>query len=87
MVLEDTTMEEALWALGQVQGPCNITLRPSQDGKNQIRGCFFRLFVHSLFIHNHSMPFQHFIHIDDKEMKSPSVSREARLEQFCYYST
>ncbi|KAF4112112.1 hypothetical protein G5714_006907 [Onychostoma macrolepis] len=31
MVLEDTTMEEALWALGQVQGPCNITLRPSQD--------------------------------------------------------
>uniref|UniRef100_A0A671Q091 Caspase recruitment domain family, member 14 n=1 Tax=Sinocyclocheilus anshuiensis TaxID=1608454 RepID=A0A671Q091_9TELE len=33
MVLEDTTMEEALWALGQVQGPCHITLRPSQDGK------------------------------------------------------
>uniref|UniRef100_A0A673FL39 Caspase recruitment domain family, member 14 n=1 Tax=Sinocyclocheilus rhinocerous TaxID=307959 RepID=A0A673FL39_9TELE len=31
MVLEDTTMEEALWALGQVQGPCNITLKPSQD--------------------------------------------------------
>ncbi|KTF80179.1 hypothetical protein cypCar_00028836 [Cyprinus carpio] len=31
MVLEDTTMEEALWALGQVQGPCHITLRPSQD--------------------------------------------------------
>ncbi|KTF77269.1 hypothetical protein cypCar_00015885 [Cyprinus carpio] len=31
MVIEDTTLEEALWALGQVQGPCNITLRPSQD--------------------------------------------------------
>ncbi|XP_021332748.1 caspase recruitment domain-containing protein 14 [Danio rerio] len=31
MVLEDTTMEEALWALGQVQGPCHITLRPNQD--------------------------------------------------------
>ncbi|KAI2663477.1 Caspase recruitment domain-containing protein 14 [Labeo rohita] len=31
MVLEDTTMEEALWAMGQVQGPCHITLRPSQD--------------------------------------------------------
>ncbi|XP_051567995.1 caspase recruitment domain-containing protein 14 isoform X2 [Myxocyprinus asiaticus] len=31
MVLEDTTMEEALWALGQVQGLCHITLRPSQD--------------------------------------------------------
>ncbi|XP_067315562.1 caspase recruitment domain-containing protein 14 [Pseudorasbora parva] len=31
MDLEDTTMEEALWALGQVQGPCHITLRPSQD--------------------------------------------------------
>ncbi|XP_051996171.1 caspase recruitment domain-containing protein 14 isoform X2 [Xyrauchen texanus] len=31
MVLEDTTLEEALWALGQVQGLCHITLRPSQD--------------------------------------------------------
>ncbi|XP_051986517.1 caspase recruitment domain-containing protein 14-like isoform X1 [Xyrauchen texanus] len=31
MVLEDTTMEEALWALGQVQGLCHITLRPSTD--------------------------------------------------------
>ncbi|XP_073708634.1 caspase recruitment domain-containing protein 14 [Garra rufa] len=31
MVLEDTTMEEALWAMGQVQGPCHITMRPSQD--------------------------------------------------------
>lgn len=35
MVLEDTTMEEAHWALGQVQGPCHITLRPSQDGKSK----------------------------------------------------
>uniref|UniRef100_A0A673K746 Caspase recruitment domain family, member 14 n=1 Tax=Sinocyclocheilus rhinocerous TaxID=307959 RepID=A0A673K746_9TELE len=31
MVLEDTTMEEALWALGQVQGPCHITLRPTYE--------------------------------------------------------
>ncbi|KAL7890917.1 hypothetical protein AOLI_G00003930 [Acnodon oligacanthus] len=31
MVLEDSTMEEALWALGQVQGPCSLSLRPKQD--------------------------------------------------------
>ncbi|XP_072538880.1 caspase recruitment domain-containing protein 14 isoform X2 [Salminus brasiliensis] len=31
MVLEDSTMEEALWALGQVQGPCSFSLRPKQD--------------------------------------------------------
>ncbi|TRY56346.1 hypothetical protein DNTS_034959 [Danionella cerebrum] len=31
MVLEDTTMEEAQWALGQVRGPCQITLRHNQD--------------------------------------------------------
>ncbi|XP_062852643.1 caspase recruitment domain-containing protein 14 [Trichomycterus rosablanca] len=31
MVLEDSTMEEALWALGQVNGPCNLSLKPKQD--------------------------------------------------------
>ncbi|KAG9277417.1 caspase recruitment domain-containing protein 14 isoform X1 [Astyanax mexicanus] len=31
MVLEDSTMEEALWALGQVQGPCTLSLRPKRD--------------------------------------------------------
>ncbi|XP_031419646.1 caspase recruitment domain-containing protein 14-like [Clupea harengus] len=32
MVLEDSTQEEALWALGQVKGPCQLILRPNQDG-------------------------------------------------------
>ncbi|XP_078138708.1 caspase recruitment domain-containing protein 14 isoform X1 [Centroberyx gerrardi] len=32
MVLEDSTLEEALWALGQVRGFCHLSLRPSQDG-------------------------------------------------------
>ncbi|XP_031419647.1 caspase recruitment domain-containing protein 14 [Clupea harengus] len=31
MVLEDSTQEEALWALGQVKGPCQLILRPNQD--------------------------------------------------------
>ncbi|XP_030638699.1 caspase recruitment domain-containing protein 14 [Chanos chanos] len=31
MVLEDSTLEEALWALGQVRGPCHLSLRPNQD--------------------------------------------------------
>ncbi|GAA6105957.1 caspase recruitment domain-containing protein 14, partial, partial [Tachysurus ichikawai] len=31
MHLEDSTMEEALWALGQVNGPCSLSLRPKQD--------------------------------------------------------
>jgi hypothetical protein len=33
MVLEDTTLEEARWALGQVQGFCHLSLRPNQDGE------------------------------------------------------
>ncbi|XP_035384253.1 caspase recruitment domain-containing protein 14 isoform X2 [Electrophorus electricus] len=31
MVLEDSTMEEALWALAQVRGPCSLSVRPKQD--------------------------------------------------------
>ncbi|XP_077380388.1 caspase recruitment domain-containing protein 14 [Festucalex cinctus] len=31
MVLEDSTLEEALWALGQVMGLCHLSLRPRQD--------------------------------------------------------
>ncbi|CAJ1053312.1 caspase recruitment domain-containing protein 14 [Xyrichtys novacula] len=31
MVLEDSTLEEALWALGQVTGPCQLSLRPKQN--------------------------------------------------------
>ncbi|XP_061130989.1 caspase recruitment domain-containing protein 14 isoform X1 [Syngnathus typhle] len=31
MVLEDSTLEEALWALGQVTGLCHLSLRPRQD--------------------------------------------------------
>ncbi|XP_077460869.1 caspase recruitment domain-containing protein 14 [Stigmatopora argus] len=31
MVLEDSTLEEALWALDQVTGLCHLSLRPRQD--------------------------------------------------------
>ncbi|XP_077427040.1 caspase recruitment domain-containing protein 14 isoform X2 [Vanacampus margaritifer] len=31
MVLEDSTLEEALWALAQVTGLCHLSLRPRQD--------------------------------------------------------
>ncbi|KAM9857602.1 caspase recruitment domain-containing protein 14 [Aulostomus maculatus] len=31
MVLEDSTLEEAMWALGQVTGICHLSLRPRQD--------------------------------------------------------
>ncbi|CAL8333564.1 unnamed protein product [Lota lota] len=31
MVLQDSTSEEALWALGQVRGLCHLSLRSSQD--------------------------------------------------------
>ncbi|CAN9510791.1 unnamed protein product [Ophioblennius macclurei] len=31
MVLEDSTLEEATWALGQVRGLCHLSLRPKQD--------------------------------------------------------
>ncbi|KAM9313946.1 caspase recruitment domain-containing protein 14 [Pholidichthys leucotaenia] len=31
MVLEDSTLEEAMWALGQVTGFCHLSLRPKQD--------------------------------------------------------
>nr|XP_020451666.1 caspase recruitment domain-containing protein 14-like [Monopterus albus] len=31
MVLEDSTLEEAVWALGQVTGPCHLSLRSKQD--------------------------------------------------------
>lgn len=33
MVLEDSTLEEAMWALGQVTGLCHLSLRPRQDGR------------------------------------------------------
>lgn len=32
MVLEDSTLEEATWALSQVTGLCHLSLRPRQDG-------------------------------------------------------
>ncbi|KAM4584078.1 caspase recruitment domain-containing protein 14 [Odontesthes bonariensis] len=31
MVLEDSTLEEAMWALSQVSGFCHLSLRPRQD--------------------------------------------------------
>ncbi|XP_028993451.1 caspase recruitment domain-containing protein 14 isoform X2 [Betta splendens] len=31
MVLEDSTLEEAMWALSQVTGLCHLSLRPRQD--------------------------------------------------------
>ncbi|XP_035516850.1 caspase recruitment domain-containing protein 14 [Morone saxatilis] len=31
MVLEDSTLEEAMWALGQIKGLCHLSLRPRQD--------------------------------------------------------
>ncbi|XP_035256478.1 caspase recruitment domain-containing protein 14 [Anguilla anguilla] len=36
MVLEDSTLEEALWALGQVRGFCHLSLRPKQDGYEKL---------------------------------------------------
>ncbi|XP_062304282.1 caspase recruitment domain-containing protein 14 [Osmerus eperlanus] len=36
MVLEDSTLEEALWALGQVQGFCHLSLRPNQDAYERL---------------------------------------------------
>ncbi|KAL4648003.1 caspase recruitment domain-containing protein 14 isoform X1 [Arapaima gigas] len=36
MVLEDSTMEEALWALGQVRGFCHVSLRPNQDAYEKL---------------------------------------------------
>lgn len=35
MVLEDSTLEEAMWALGQVTGLCHLSLRPRQAGMSQ----------------------------------------------------
>jgi len=32
MVLQDSTLEEAQWAMGQVRGLCHLSLRSSQDG-------------------------------------------------------
>lgn len=32
MVLEDSTLEEAMWALSQITGLCHLSLRPRQDG-------------------------------------------------------
>ncbi|XP_041961429.1 caspase recruitment domain-containing protein 14 [Alosa sapidissima] len=37
MVLEDSTQEEALWALRQVKGPCQLSLRPNQDVYESLR--------------------------------------------------
>ncbi|MBN3314231.1 CAR14 protein, partial [Atractosteus spatula] len=35
-VLEDSTMEEALWALRQVRGFCCLSLRPNQEGYHKL---------------------------------------------------
>lgn len=32
MMLEDSTLEEAVWALGQTTGLCHLSLRPRQAG-------------------------------------------------------
>lgn len=32
MMLEDSTLEEAMWALGQTTGLCHLSLRPRQAG-------------------------------------------------------
>lgn len=32
MMLEDSTLEEAMWALGQTTGFCHLSLRPRQAG-------------------------------------------------------
>lgn len=37
MVLLDSTLEEAMWALGQVTGLCTLSLRPRQDGRSHRR--------------------------------------------------
>ncbi|XP_069050776.1 caspase recruitment domain-containing protein 14 isoform X2 [Lepisosteus oculatus] len=37
-VLEDSTMEEALWALRQVRGFCCLSLRPNQEGYHKLLG-------------------------------------------------
>uniref|UniRef100_A0A3Q0T4Z6 Caspase recruitment domain family, member 14 n=1 Tax=Amphilophus citrinellus TaxID=61819 RepID=A0A3Q0T4Z6_AMPCI len=42
MVLEDSTLEEAMWALGQVTGVCHLSLRPRQDYEallQQLQSC------------------------------------------------
>uniref|UniRef100_A0A3P8TAE8 Caspase recruitment domain family, member 14 n=1 Tax=Amphiprion percula TaxID=161767 RepID=A0A3P8TAE8_AMPPE len=43
MVLEDSTLEEAMWALSQVTGLCHLSLRPRQDDYEallqQLRSC------------------------------------------------
>ncbi|KPP65920.1 caspase recruitment domain-containing protein 14-like, partial [Scleropages formosus] len=44
MVLEDSTMEEALWALGQVRGFCSVSVRPNQDGEASARSVTFKIF-------------------------------------------
>uniref|UniRef100_A0A4W5RYP2 Caspase recruitment domain family, member 14 n=1 Tax=Hucho hucho TaxID=62062 RepID=A0A4W5RYP2_9TELE len=36
MVLEDSTLEEAMWALGQVRGFCHLSLRPNQDAYEKL---------------------------------------------------
>ncbi|XP_012990793.2 caspase recruitment domain-containing protein 14 isoform X1 [Esox lucius] len=36
MVLEDSTLEEAMWGLGQVQGFCHLSLRPNQDAYEKL---------------------------------------------------
>lgn len=33
MVLEDSTLEEAMWALSQVTGLCHLSLRRREDGR------------------------------------------------------
>lgn len=39
MALEDSTLEEATWALGQVTGLCHLSLRPRQDGESHSVDC------------------------------------------------
>lgn len=45
MVLEDSTLEEAMWALGQVTGICHLSLRPRQDGTSPHHDVFFFLIL------------------------------------------
>lgn len=46
MVMEDSTLEEAMWALGQVTGLCHLSLRPRQDGMSHSM-YYSKTFLHS----------------------------------------
>lgn len=56
MVLEDSTLEEAMWALGQVAGICHLSLRPRQDGTSY----FLYWFIENL--HTNCVRFPYNLH-------------------------